>query len=113
MKRIFDVMKDEVSSKFEAQELDLLSVSDGTDTDKETGEITKYTRFEVEVPRGFSGYSRCRFTVKVPNMSSKVTNDDLAKKEYSIFFNGLLVSYISSRGDVYFRAEDFNIEETQ
>lgn len=105
-KSIFEAMKCFVVGTLNDVPLDLLSVSDCESSNKETGEITRYTRFEVEVPRGFDALSRCRFAVKVPENIVNISDADLEAAEYSIRFFGLVVSYVDAKGTVYFRADN-------
>jgi len=87
----------------------LLDAEEGSKKDEKTGKITYYIRFDVEVPRGCGELSRCRTSVKILDKKLPAELKDLEDEESSVRFDGLAISYISDRGDVYFRAENFTI----
>lgn len=91
--------------------LSLLFASEGESRDKETGEVTHFARYEVEVPRGFAEFSRCRFAVKIVDGHKLVPPESLEKTDYLIAFKDLDISYIGNSKNVYFRASDCNIKK--
>lgn len=91
--------------------LELLAISSGESTDPETGTVTPFVRLEVEVPRGNGDFSRCRFSVKVPNRKKLVSNTSLETDNFLVSFKCLEISYIDDRKNVYFRAEDYTIKK--
>lgn len=108
---MIEAMKNTVTNTLEGVPTDLLSISMEESTNKESGEISRYVKFEAEVPKGYDSLSRCRFTVKVPNATLKVTEEQLLDDDYDIFFKGLEISFIDQTGNVYFRAEDYSIKK--
>jgi hypothetical protein len=102
-------MKADVETILSDTTNDLISISSESSTDKETNQVSNFIRIEAEVPRGFGAFSRCRFTVKVPNASLKVTEEQLDNSDYRVKFSNLVVSYIDTRGTVYFRADDYEV----
>ena len=54
--------------------------------------------------------SRCRFTVKIPSVPLKITEEQAENEEYSVSFKGLIISYIDSKGTVYFKADDYSVK---
>lgn len=111
MKRrtIFQAMKSYVETTLNDTPLELLSIGTDTSVDDDTGEVSNFVQIEVEVPRGYDTLSRCRFTVKVLDGNLKVTETQLEDVEYSVKFKGLSISYIDTKGNVYFRAEDYEV----
>lgn len=88
---------------------EVLEVSKAEKVDTETGEIKRYIKFEVEVPRNTVKYfSRCRLSVKVADAGDlPVTEEELAESLYFVQFRNLEISFISSTREVYFAAESF------
>ena len=110
-KTVLDAMKADLISIFEALFFLLLSITEGETVNKETGEVNRFVRLEVEVPRGYGALSRCRFTVKIPDGKPRVDIDDLDTNDYVVRFDGLNISYIDAKGTVYFRADDCEIKQ--
>lgn len=107
---IFDQMKKNVEKELEGKQLELLSLSEGETTDKETGNVQKFIRCEAEVPKGAGAFARCRFSVKVPNAKMKLQEEELESNDFIVIFQGLEVSYIDAKGTVYFRAESYVVK---
>lgn len=111
MKRrsILEAMKSHVTTTLEGALCTLISIGIDTSVDKETGEITKFVKAEAEVPKGFDAMSRCRFSVKIANSELAVTDKQLDEGDYTISFKGLSISYIDTKGNVYFRADSYEV----
>ena len=109
-KTIYDAMKSYVESTLSDIPNDLINIGADTVTDKDTGEISSFIRVEAEVPRGFDALSRCRFTVKIPSVPLKITEEQAENEEYSVSFKGLIISYSDSKGTVYFKADDYSVK---
>ena len=110
-KTILEAMKSFVTNTLEDVPNDLLAIASEQTTDKETGEIKNFIKCEAEVQKGFDALSKCRFTVKIPEGKLKVTETQLEESDYEISFQGLQISYIDSKGTVYFRADDYSIQK--
>lgn len=108
-KTLYDAMKKTVVRTLEGVPLEIVSISNGESVNDETGEISKFIRVEVEVPKGFDDLSKCRFQVKIPDGKLKVTETQLEEDEYSAKFSELAISYIDNRGTVYFKADDYTV----
>lgn len=107
---IFEAMKLSVESTLDNVPLELLSIGSETAVDKDTGEITTFIKAEVEVPKGYDALSRCRFTVKVAAAQLKVTEQQLEDSDYFIYFKALKISYVDSKGTVYFKADKYDVK---
>lgn len=110
-KKILDVMKSNTVDALESLQHVLLSIEKGDSVNEKTGEVSNFVRCEAEVPRGYGAFSRCRFSVKIPDGKIKVEAEKLDEDDYSVIFSGLLVSYIDNNGNVYFRAEDYEVKK--
>ena len=106
---IFEAMKSHVETTLNGVRNDLISIAAESSVDKETGEITKFVRAEAEVVKGYDSLSRCRFIVKIIDAPLKVTENQLEDNDYNIFFQGLKISYIDTKGNVYFKAENYDV----
>lgn len=111
MKRLYQVMKKQTEKALEGMQLELLSLSEGETTDKESRKTQKFIRCEAEVPRGSGAFARCRFSVKIPNGKLKITEEELETNGFIVLFQGLEISFIDSKGTVYFRAESYAIKK--
>lgn len=111
MKSIFQIMKNDTARRINSLNLELLSLEVVENVDKETNEVTKYVKVGVEVAKGSGPFSRCQFSVKIPETTKlKVTADELECADYSVFFSDLKISYIDAKGTVYFRATSYDVE---
>ncbi len=110
---IYESMKHYVEHTLSGKWLDLLSISEGESTNKETGDAKKFIRLEVEVPKGLGNFSRCRFKVKVPEAKLLVSSESLAKSDFQVAFKGLTISYIDDRKTVYFRADEYQVKKEE
>lgn len=108
---IYEQMKKNVEKELEGMALELLSLSEGKTEDKETGEIQRFVRCEAEVPKGAGAFARCRFTVKIPDGKLKLAEKELEEADFLVVFQGLSVSYIDTKGAVYFRAESYAVKK--
>lgn len=108
---IFNAIKVEVSKALSDAPLEVLAISEGETVNSETGVVSKFTRLEVEVPRGYAAFSRCRFSVKIPDKRLEITEKELKDAEFSARFKGLEISFIDTKGNVYFRATDCEVKE--
>lgn len=109
-KNLYDIMKRQIEETLEGKQLELLSLSEGETQDKENGQIQKFIRCEAEVPKGANPFARCRFSVKIPNGKLKLSEKELENDDFFVVFQGLSVSYIDSKGMVYFRAESYAVK---
>ncbi|MCH5259539.1 MAG: hypothetical protein J1F18_07295 [Lachnospiraceae bacterium] len=108
-KTLYDAMKKTVERTLEGVPLEIVSISNGESVNEETGEVSKFVRVEVEVPKGFDDLSKCRFQVKIPDGKLKVTETQLEEDEYIAKFSGLAITYVDNRGTVYFKSDDYNV----
>lgn len=108
-KTIFEAMKLYVETTLDGSPLVLIAIGAETSVDKETGEATNYVKAEAEVPKGYDALSRCRFTVKIMDAPLKVTEKQLEDADYEIKFQGLKISYIDTKGNVYFKADSYEV----
>lgn len=115
-RKIFDLIKEEFADKISACPSELLGgeVFENVKRDPEgndTGEIERFVRIEAEVQKGNGKLSRLQYSVKIPNGELKFKEEDLEKTEYLVFFEKLEISFIDSKGNAYFRAKDYYVEE--
>lgn len=114
MRNIYNVMLDSLAQQLLSLPFEVLSaeqqskeILDGEG--KSTGMTDTFLRFEVEVPRGYGIFSRCRFAVKIPNGQEQFTNDELNNGIF-VSFDDLTVSYVDpSRRVVYFKSNNYTI----
>lgn len=115
-KKIVDLMKAEFVKNISSAELELIGgdLQENRKRDaegKETGDVERFVRIEVEVRKGNGSLSRLQISVKIPNGELKFKEEDLEKTEYLVFFEELEISFIDSKGNAYFRAKDYYVEE--
>ena len=108
-KTLLEAMKILTVNELEGITLQLIGLDSKESTDEKTGVITKFKRFQVEVPRGFGALSLCRFSVKVAESKIELTQKDIEESVYSVTFEGLEISYIGENSAVYFRATDAKV----
>ena len=114
MKKMLDAMKDSAVKEINAAPLDLIGLEVGSTTDKDTGEVKHFVRVDVEVRKGSGHYSRCQFSVKIPDTSDlKVSAAELEEADYLVFFRDLEISFIDDHGNVYFRAAGYEVEREE
>ncbi len=114
MKNIYLIMKEDTAKKINALNLELLSLEAAKNVDKETGEVTEFVKAGVEIAKGQGNFSRCQFSVKIPDTTKlKVTSKDLEEAEFAVFFENLEISYIDTKGNVYFRATSYDVEKAE
>lgn len=112
MRNILEAWKRSTENMLEGTPLDLIAQSAKESTNDETGEVSKYVRLDVEVPRGYDELSRCRFSVKIPNGKLQITDKELEEAYYTVTFQGLSVSYVdTTKGVVYFRAVSYAVKK--
>lgn len=112
MKReIIEAMKAGAITVLQPLPHSLLSIEEGENTNEETGVVSRFIRCETEVPKGYGKYSRCRMLTKIPDARLQVTQDDLDTDDFVVYFDGLEISYIDNRGNVYFRAKKYKVEQ--
>lgn len=111
--KMYDAISRSVSRTLKDTKFEILEVSSVEKVDAETGEIKRFLKFSVEVPRSAGTiFARCRFPIKVPVPHScdlPVTENDLEEREYFVSFNNLKISFISSAKEVYFSADSYYI----
>lgn len=110
---LFEAMKESTVRILENAELELVSISEGQKKNEDTGEVTPFKRYEVEVEKGYEDFSRCRFTVKIENGKTIITEKEMREAYYQIKFSDLEISYISERGIVYFRASNATVKKEE
>lgn len=115
MKKIIDIMKAQTIAVFEGEQFELLAIGSGKTTDNDSGNETSFVRLEAEVPKNLKPYSRCRFTVKILNGVQKITQEEIDAGDtvFLVAFYDLDISYIDSKGNVYFRASNYEIEKEE
>ena len=112
MRKLFEIIKKETAKTINSQKLELIGIEVGKTVDKETGNVSNFTKVDCEVAKGSGAFSRCQISVKIPDCSDcKVSENDLAENEYQVFFQNLEISYIDSFGNIYFRATRYDIEK--
>lgn len=111
MKNLIDVMKKVTEQFFDGVQFELLSIQAGSSREKDTEREIPFVRLEVEVPRDLKPYGRCRFNVKVPNGKVIVTQEQLEEDDdiYVVYFENLVISYIDSNNNVYFKADSYDV----
>lgn len=109
--KMYDAISRSVSRTLKDTKFEILEVTSTEKADTETGEIKRFLKFSVEVPRSAgTTFARCRFPVKVPHTGDlPVTENDLEEREYFVSFNNLKISFVSSAKEVYFSADSFYI----
>lgn len=113
-RNILEVMKKQVAQAFAGRQFELLAISTGVSKDADTDQETPFVRLEVEVPRDLNNpYSKCRFTIKSINGIEIVTQEEIDEGDciYYVSFEDLVISYIDNKGNVYFRADSYEIEK--
>ncbi|MDL2302319.1 hypothetical protein LJC58_08185 [Lachnospiraceae bacterium OttesenSCG-928-D06] len=79
---------------------------------KEDGSFERSIRVSAEVVKEKANrmWSGLRYTVKIPNGVLKLTEEELEESDYFVSFENLSISFIDSRNNVYFKAEDYSVE---
>ena len=113
MKTVVEVMKRFAVDELNEKTLELLDIEEGETVNNETGEVSQYVKLEAEVPRGHGKFSRCRIPVKIVNGRLKVKKEQLEDSEFLVTFKGLNISYIDTKGNAYFKAESYDINEIE
>lgn len=115
MRSILQIMKQQVEQAFVMEQFELLAVSTGVSKEAETEKEIPFLRFEVEVPKDIKPFGRTRFSVKVvSNEPLSITQEQIDEGEiYLIAFTNLVISYIDTKGIVYFRADTYEIERSE
>lgn len=115
MALLYDRMKEGLLRKLNGFSFELVDMIDKTrDRENEDGSKIQeqFVQVQVEIPRGNGDFSRSRFVVKIPNGMIRVSREDIAEKILYISFDGLDITYIDPvRKEVYFKADDYAIEE--
>ncbi len=109
---VYDTMTKQACAVIAGQELLLLSISRSSKT-TEDGTVTNHVVMDAEVPRGCCAFSRCRIRVKCPDAALPVTEQDLEDSEFTVVFEGLKITYIDARRNVYFAADSFHISKEE
>lgn len=109
-KTIFEAMKAYVERTLDGSPMDVISIAAETAINKDSGEVSSFVKVEAEVPKGYDELSRCRFTVKILDAPLKVTEVQLENTDYEILFHGLKISYVDTKGNVYFKADDYDVK---
>ena len=112
MRNIYLIMKQETAQAINDLQKELLGISVVKKTDEKTGEIVSSVKCEVEISKGQGKFSRCQFSVKIPDTTKlKVTPEELETADYEVFFEDLEISFIDSRGNVFFRSSAYSVEK--
>ena len=114
-KDIYSAMTQSLTQTLETITCEVLSVEQGEkhledEAGNSTGEVEHFLRFETEIPRGNGFLSKVRFTTKISGSKLKFHSEDI-DDGVSIQFQGLEVSFIDSRRNVYFKATDYLVKE--
>lgn len=78
---------------------------------KPTGEVEKFLKLEVEIPRGNGQLSKLRISIKIINGFEKFSPTDIIENGVFVQFENLEIIFIDNRKNVYFRATDYSIVE--
>lgn len=114
MVKIYEIMKRNTAQAINACALEVLGVEAGEITNRETGEVSEFVRVDVEVAKGSGLFSRCQFCVKIPDTQKvKVTQEELEQADYQVFFVDLEISFIDTKGNIYFRASEYEVEREE
>ncbi len=114
MVKIYDVMKKQTAALINELSLEVLAVEACETVNKENGEIIEFVRVDVEVAKGQGAFSRCQFSVKIPDTKKvKVKQEELLEAEYQVFFCDLEISFVDTKGNVYFRATSYDVEREE
>lgn len=102
-KNIFDVMKEKIAEDLNSITFELLAVEDVVKKNAD-GTETFETKLHLEIPKGNERYSRLRIAVKIPR-TSKFSSINFDETEVFITLSGTKISFIDSKGNVYFKAD--------
>lgn len=111
MKTILGGMKQLIEDVINNTVLELLDVEEKEDVNRETGEISKSISVYFEIPRGNDVFSKCQAKVKIPDGVMKIDRKELEKRDFWVKFENAVVSFINEKGVVFFKADDYEIEE--
>lgn len=115
-KDIFSVMAGNLIDKILACPVEMVDISEEERRKMDpsgnvAGELERYIRISVEIPRGCGELSKIRFDVKIPDGKIKLDVARLEEEPIFVTFNGLEVTYVDPRRTVYFRAKDYDVLE--
>ena len=108
---IMEAMKKVAVETLEGAEMELIDIEERQTVDKESGEITKFLSVAFLVPRGFDCFSRCAGSVKITDGKMKVKQEILDSADMLVSFKDLVISFIDGKGNVYFRASDYDVRK--
>lgn len=120
-KRLYDTMLAQFTAILIRLKYDLIEVEFKEQQVKDadgnpTGEMQKYSDYEVEIPKGNGPVSRKQLSIKVIEEPSTVLDEEkLSEGAYTITFSGLTITYLDpQRHAIYLRATGYEIidEET-
>jgi len=111
-KTVMDAMKINTIETFRNLVLFLLS-QETFSQKREDGSVEEGVRVIAEVAKGKASgpFARMRVSVKVLDGTIKVEEDLLENSDYTVMFKNLSISYIDGKGNVYFKADDYEVEE--
>lgn len=112
-KKILEAMKQMTVQSIKGKTAKLIRVEERSPKDSASGQELQSVIVEAEVPKGCGAFSRQRFDVKILNGKRHVSDADLEQYEFGVTFKNLEISYIDERGNVYFRAEDYNVKKME
>lgn len=110
-KSFFEAMKRETLNSLDVCPMELIGIEEGQSTNSETGEISRFVRVDVEIPKGNGAFSRCQIRVKIPNGKMKIQPEEIETGDYTVVFENLTISYIDGKSNVYFRAENYSVQK--
>ena len=109
VKPIFGIMKQEAAAAINAARLELLGLEE-KEKKNEDGTVTKCVQVTCEVAKKSGVYSRCQFSVKIEGARMKLKPEQLDETDYIVIFDDLEISYIDTKGNVYFRASNYDVD---
>lgn len=115
MSMLYEKMKEELIRKVGEFPLELVDMTDKMrerDNDDGSKFQERFVQVLVEIPRGNGDFSRSRFAVKIPDGVIRISRKDIEEKILYVSFEGLDITYIDpARKEVYFKADNYTVEE--
>jgi len=106
-KKLYDAMVQDLENVLDNFTFDLISVTDSSKKN-EDGTEEKFTKVELEIPKGCSAFSRCRFSCKLPLTNLNISEDDL-DNGVLVSIKGIKITYISAQKEIYTKADFIEI----
>lgn len=109
MKTLLDAMKQTTLNDLKDIAFELFAIDHGEKKDPDGKNVETFTRLHLEIPRKNGIYSKFRFSCKIiPQLEDCFTPEEL-ENGVLIKLHGLQITYIDARGNVYFKADSFEI----